>query len=907
MRRVVISSFITLLIVASIAIGYFYFQRLSIVTTNPLNAVPANALFFVEAKGTKGILKKLATENLLFSILNSDSSSGKNLRLIDSALSSNDGMKKIWEDKTIFVSAHLTKANSIDYLYITNVPPAWTDEKAEYFISEYFHITSPFSKRVYENVTVHELAISNDRHFSFAVSKGVFIGSFTSFLIDDAIRQLKSGISMNKSKAFSKVSKTTEAGADVTLYINYISLREFFTAFTSGGNSDLANAIGSFARWSKIDASILNNRLLFHGLTSSVDTADFISSLNGQEPQRIDMTEIIPSRTALFIHIGVSDYAKYYHHLLSNTVYYNPVNKRTELIKAVENKFNIDLEKNLTEWVGNEIALVITEPGSPSFGNSCYACIKTTNIERATESLLAVQIAVNKNTNSKPEEYRKHPVGFINLSGLVPLFYGNLFNNVTRFYYTTAGKYIVIANQIAALRSFIDDYEDNKTLSDDPVFKNGTRNAERESNFYLYANLSRTKNIFRHYASEEFYEAIDQNKVLPEKFSTVTFQLLNRNDVFTTTAQLFRATEKVNDANLLWSLQLDTLVTKAPIILTNSETREKFIMVQDENNTLYLIDDAGNISWKKAMPEKIISDFHVVDANRNGQQQILFNTASILYLLDLNGNDYGNYPIHLPALATNGCELFDFDQSTNYKIFIACRNRMIYAYEISGKPMSGWLFNQPVSDVTKPVRNFKVQDKDYILIYNNTGTVFILDKKGSTRLALKQTRIGRNSTFSLDPGDSLDAAHLVTTDTSGKVLKIYFNGTVKSKSFGTKSIDHAFTMADVDGDGKPDYVFLDHHQLNVMREDSSVIYYHVFMENILPEIHSFSFTTSFQQLGFGSSLENKFFLLNSDGKISNGFPVKGFTGVATNDWGTDGKRMLVVTGSDGSVYAYIIN
>ncbi len=905
MRRVVISSFLTLVILALVAAAYFYFQRYSIVSTDPVNAVPANAVFFIEAKGTKNILKKLSAENLWSSILSSDSTADNNLKLFDSAMSSNDAAKETWENKTIFLSAHLTKANSIDYLYVTNVPSEWSDEKNERFISDAFHTTSPFSKRVYENVTVHELTVSPDQHFSFAVSKGVFIGSFTSFLIDDAIRQLKSGTSVSKSKAFTKILKKSDAKTAATVYINYISLREFFTAFTSGGNTELINGIGSFARWSKLDATILHNGLLFHGLSSSVDTADFISSLNGQQPQRIDMTEIIPARTALFIHIGLSDYSKYYHHLLSNSVYFDPENKRKETIRAIGKKFDVDLEKNLTGWIDNEIALVVTESGSSAFGNSCYACIKAKDIEQASASLLQIQTVVNKNSGAgKPEEYRKHTLGFINLTGLVPLFYSNLFSNVNKFYFTSAGKYIVIANQAAALRSFIDDFEDDKTLSDEAAFKNVSRNAERSSNFYLYVNLVRAKNIFRHYASDDLNARIDKNRTLLNTFSSFTFQLMNRNDVFATTAQFLQATEKVNDANLLWSTQLDTLVTMAPFILTNAETKDKFIMVQDEGNMLYMIDDAGNIAWKKPLPEKIISGFHIVDANRNGQQQILFNTASQLYQLDLTGNDYGNFPIHLPALATNGCEVFDFDGSKNYKIFIACKNRMIYTYEISGKPMSGWLFNQPVSEVTKPIQNFKVLDKDYILIHNSNGAVFLLDKKGTIRLALKQTYIGKNSTFSLMPGDSADAAHLVTTDTTGRILNIYFNGTVKSKSYLPMSSDHAFTLADADGDGKPDYVFLDHHQLNVMRDDSSLIYYHIFIEDILPEIHAFSFTSSLQQLGFASSSDNKFYLVNKDGKIANGFPVKGFTGITSNDWGTDGKRILITSGTDGTVYTY---
>lgn len=905
MKRIVISSLVTLVILGLIAVGYIYIQRYSIVTTDPVNAIPANSVFFIEANGAKNVLKKLSSENIWSAITNADSTSNLNLKILDSALSTNGDVKEIWEEKKIYLSAHLTKANSFDYLWLTNVPSSWTDEKAVHFISEAFHSKSSVSKRVYENVAVHEINVSPEKNFSFAVSKGIFIGSFTSFLIDDAIRQLKNGTPFSKSKAFTKVSKTQDAKTEAAVFINFIALRDFCSAFSSNGNTPLFNAIGSFARWSKLNATVLSNGLLFHGQTASTDTSDFISALTQQQPQKIDVTDILPSRTTLFISFGLSNYSNYFHHLLFNSVYFDSPDKRLQKIKAIENKFGVDFEKNLSSWIGNEITLAVTEPGSSSFENNSYACIRATNIESAATSLLQLQNAVNKNSASgKTDEYRKHQLGYINLAGLVPLFYGNLFSNISKFYFTTAGSYVVIANQSSAIRSFIDDYEDNKTLSEDIAYKNVARNAERTSNYYLYVNLERSKNIFRHYASDDLNQLLNQNKTILNKFSAFTFQIVNRNENIETTVQLLQSKDKINDANLLWSAQLDTALNMPPYFVTDPETKNSFIVVQDEKNNLYMIDESGNIAWKKTLPEKIMGSIHAVDAYKNGKQQIVFNTTTQLYMLDLAGADYGNFPIKLPANATNGCEVFDFDQSKNYKLFVACSNKMIYAYDISGKPMSGWSFNQPVINVTKPLQYFKVKDKDYILVYNHTGNIFLLDKKGSVRTSLKQNFIAMNSTFSLVAGDSLEEDHLVTTDTTGKVLSIYFNGTVKTKSFGYMSSEHAFAAADVDGDGKADYVFLDHHQMKVVRPDSSVIFEHIFLENIIPDLHCFSLAASQQQVGVGSADENKFYFINKDGKPSNGFPVKGFKVNTTGNWGTEGKQILITLGSDGSVYLY---
>ncbi|MCX6292389.1 MAG: DUF3352 domain-containing protein [Bacteroidetes bacterium] len=905
MKRVVISSFITLIILGLIAAGYFYYQRSSITVTDPVKAIPANAVFYMEAKGAKEILKKLSTGDLFSSLTIPDSAAGANLSLVDSALSSDNDIKEIWEEKTIFLSAHLTKANNFDYLWLANVPSSWTDDKAEHFISKAFHAGSVFSRRVYENIPVHELALSGGKNFSFTVTKGIFIGSFTSFLIDDAIRQIKNGTPVTKSKAFSKAADYSGSGDNLSVYINYISLREFLSAYSYGGNGDVFNAISSFARWTKLNAEIQNNGLLFRGRTASTDTTDFISSLAAQEPQRLDMAEILPARTALFVYTGFSDQANFFRHLHSHSAYFDPADKRMKMISSIEKKFNVQADQSLTSWIGNEMALVITEPGSSSFENNSYCVIGSPDVEKATASLAELQRIINKNNDpAKPDEYRKHPLGFINLAGLVPLFYSNLFSNISRFYYTTAGHYIVIANQSSSLKSFVDDFEDNKTLSEDASFKNAMRNAERTSSYFVYLNLERSKNIFRHYASDELGELLNRNQTFLNRFSVFTYQISNHRENFETTVQLLQSKEKISNASLLWSAQLDTTADMIPFTFKNAETKNNSVVIQDDKFNLYMIDEAGNITWKKTLPEKILGSIHLVDAYRNGQQQILFNTAGQLYLFDLTGNDYGNYPIHLPAQATNGCVVLDIDQSKNYKIFLACSNKGIYAYDISGKPMSGWMFSQPVPEVMDPLQYFRVKEKDYLLVYNHKGNVYLLDKKGNTRNAFKQMYVGAYSAFSMMPGDSTTDDHLVATDTTGKVIDIFLNGTVKLKSFGLKSPEHAFKTADIDGDGKNDLIFLDHHQLNVLGEDSSVIYYHIFMENIFPEVNCFTLNSSLQQTGFGSKEENKFYLLNRDGKISNGFPVKGYRGIAVDEWGTEGKRTLVTTGSDGNVYLY---
>lgn len=81
-----------------------------------------------------------------------------------------------------------------------------------------------------------------------------------------------------------------------------------------------------------------------------------------------------------------------------------------------------------------------------------------------------------------------------------------------------------------------------------------------------------------------------------------------------------------------------------PVPVTNHVTGEREIFVQDENNDVYLLNDAGRVLWRLALGESINSDVVQVDAFRNGKLQYLFSTPSRLHLVDRNGEYVGNFP-----------------------------------------------------------------------------------------------------------------------------------------------------------------------------------------------------------------------------------------------------------------------
>lgn len=144
--------------------------------------------------------------------------------------------------------------------------------------------------------------------------------------------------------------------------------------------------------------------------------------------------------------------------------------------------------------------------------------------------------------------------------------------------------------------------------------------------------------------------------------------------------------------------------------------RREGIVVQDEGNTIYLINDAGRILWKLALEEQINSDVWQVDLFKNGKLQYLFSTPSRMHLIDRNGNHAGHFPVTFRAKCEQGISVFDYDGRKEYRIFAPGEDRKVYLYGLDGKLVQGWNPAKADKKIVSKVEHFRVHDKDYIVL-----------------------------------------------------------------------------------------------------------------------------------------------------------------------------------------------
>ncbi|MCX6276360.1 MAG: DUF3352 domain-containing protein, partial [Bacteroidetes bacterium] len=814
MNRFLAASVIGLLLLAIFATGVYFYQRYSIILLDPLRAVPADAAVILEIKKPAESLQDFFSGELRKSLHDDPwiAAAEKNFMLFDSLLKETGAVSEIWEDQTLVISTHLVKAGRFDFLYLLNLPRGWTEQKLKRFIEEGWKMPDQIRKREYENVNIYESRLNDSTIFTFASSKSVAIFSISPLLVEQAIRQLKDGNGIALSKSFLKVVPPAGVNAVIHLYYNNQALKEIATSISPDYDNGFFKMASSFARWNGFAIESENSFLSLRGNTVTFDTTNFLSFFSNQRAQPLNASVVAPSRTALLFQFGISNLPAYFSHLRSNSGFALSEQEKKQVLKDLQSSFNISFETSFTSWVGNEIALIITEPAGNSIDNNIYLCIKASNQADAVNQLNGVRDAVAKEAGLAPsqESYRNYTISSINVKGILPLIFGKLFSGLNGCCYTSLNDYIVFSNQNAALKSLIDENSETKVLSKDPLYNNAAGLLGPTGNVRLYVNPQLSVNLYRPAELQSFLSTIYGSTAIHAQWDY-------KGAVLRSQMHFDFHKKTMKEPVLFWSAQLDTVLSSVPVTVKENNGLQ-FVYVQDAKNSLYKLDESGNIVWKKSLEEKILSQIYPIDIYRDGSKQILFNTPSRLFLLNDDGNNAGNYPIRLPATATNGCSMNA--TSYGYNFYVACSNHYIYAYEAGGKPVADWNYLRTEKNVSRPIQVFTTPENTYLVINEDSGIVLVTDKKGSQQISFagKFTQALYGQSFSYQ-NDSAGNIKWITTDTTGSLILFSNDGTTNKVKSGNFTSDHRFFYAGSYASSNVESVILDNSHLFLLNSD----------------------------------------------------------------------------------------
>ena len=214
------------------------------------------------------------------------------------------------------------------------------------------------------------------------------------------------------------------------------------------------------------------------------------------------------------------------------------------------------------------------------------------------------------------------------------------------------------------------------------------------------------------------------------------FQLKKGNNISNINGVISEIKEDVNNNStaIKYETRIQKNITLGPIIVKNHINYSSELIIQDDNNFIYLINNSGQIEWSKKIDGKILKNIHQIDSYKNGKLQYVFATSNKLYMLDRKGRDVGKFPLKFNDNITQPISVFDYDRNKNYRILIT-QNKELFMFDSRGKRVRGFNYLKNDEIITSP-KHFRISNKD-IIVFKTEKDLKIINRRGKIRIKLK--------------------------------------------------------------------------------------------------------------------------------------------------------------------------
>ena len=853
------------LILIILLIGYNSYKQVTKNTESPLNIIPTNAAVILQCNAASKLYSTLNSVNIWGHMCN--------ISIIDSVNSQIELISKfynhqshIFKNNTLFISFHKVGANNSGLLFSGNF-----ERQA---ISSNMDINSLFGNLIaqveYNNQPIFEIQYKSKTLFVSYKGDIVFF-SENKMLVEDAIRASVSEEKLTFNPSFNTVYSTISKSAEIHLFYNYNSVFEYTNLFTN----KLINT-SDFSGWAATDLRIKNQLIVANGFSAINNSAtNFTDVLASQSSEKISIIDIIPENTSFLFTIGFDNAKRLFdkkNKILQQQLNFRNWNKHRKLI---QDSNNVDYNEFINELHGEA---GIFNTSSTQSDQQQYTFFKSKNSITAS-SLMQGLITENKS-------YTEYTINTLADANITAKLFGGLFNTNAP-YFTIIDDYFIFGISVASLEYLIDNYTSRNTLVNSQQFSNYDNYFSSKSNLFFYINPGEIATTLKNKLQNSYKKKFNFNADSIARFTAFSLQMTTKKDLLLNNINLFYDNDFNQAIKEEWFKQLDTNISMQPQFVYNHFTKEKMIVVQNDDDKIFAINSKGEQMWSLQIESKILGRISSIDAYKNNKYQCLFNTASQLYLIDRNGENVEGFPKLLPGTTTIGHALFDYNNTKKYRIIIVGENNNIYNLDKKGEIVKGWKYKKNSNRIKQSPHHFTIGTNDYILVECNNSGAQLLAINGSKRASFEHGIQFNDNPIQIDKQGTLYA---ITSE--GKLWRGTLDGNSSQLSLPNLATNSLFTIQE--NEGKKQFIYTNKKS--------------VFIVNVnFEEVYSFEVTNNITNLlihnkGLVITTSNELYLWNAN-EITEGFPIAtdGYFNIADID---NNGRTNILNTRNGFIYNY---
>lgn len=757
--------------------AYFHLKHTKKPALQAVSVLPDSAVCVLSSNDFNELANKLTNQNLIWQELtgiSQFSEINKHLHFFDSVITENRELKDFFNDRSIFLALYSQNKNN-DILLTFNL----NDEAQQ---EEFLKLTAEKFKSSSSAEGEQEFTVEKTKYY-LETTRGVVAIASDKKLIDNAFAEKNK--KQNVNAEYAALKKLMDKETVCNMFLDFSSL--------SKANSKIKTKELIFSGKTICDVEFNPDEITFNGFNSP-DSTSILNSLAGQQPQPCDFVGILPFNTISYKAIGISDYPNWKKRL----------NIAPEKIfsywKGINDSAMFNVERQLTENIGGKILMTELKYNNV-ISKALVTEVKDTADVNEVLKYISDSIIVFQNVKT----------GLLKNKELAQVLYGNVFD-MSSAYAFVFGNYFIVTENKETADYYINSAVNNSMATQNEVFMNYAKdNLNSPFNYQYYGSPNKNIPVIK----DIFSFAKNETEKRFQKFSdlSVTFSNYKNTLQFRTNLKYQQNTNN-KDVPGLWTFEADTIINSRTWTFINHKSNENELLVQDAKNNLYLVNATGNSLWKKEINETIVSDIYTVDAFRNNKFQLLFNTANYLHLVDRNGNYVEGFPVKLPARATNALVVFDYENTKEYRLLIACEDKTIYNFNVNGTKNEKFAPIKTNDEVKLPVEYVKVGASDYLVACDAGGKIYVYSRRGAGRIDFSNKILENSTMYFVDAGNNIQNSRIIYLDDKNSLLESISLDDKKSAAKLSEEFEEAsYSFERIDDDKKTDIIILDKSKL----------------------------------------------------------------------------------------------
>jgi len=542
MKKVLKVLFIIVLAIGLPIAGFFVYQMYFAKSggRDAMSLIPPNVVFVIETNDITEAWQAFSSSAMWRHLLRNEDFKefDTEINQITDLMNNNAAVKMMLENRDIYIAAHTKAPNDYDFMFVVDLQK--TSTLAGVIEEGLKHIGYNYTETEYLGVAVHELIDPNDAEFKMYLSMvdNLFIGTFDKSVLENAIKNRDDNVWGNNVE-FQEVFSELGSKKLFSFYFNYDQFAPFIKVFLEEDNETVA-MIGNSLLYSALDMYFADERLSFKGFTNLDSLPSFVTALASVAPGKTRAHEILSNQTAFYFSMSFDSYKELQNKMLEQ--YKEEAGQEYEdyekNLKLVERILGMTVNEALFDWFGNEIAVAKLRPTFDTRAEDILALIHANDIDLAKESLEKMLTKIRRRTGMRFDDiqYKNFTINYLETErGFFMLLFGKLFEDLEKPYFTFIDDYVLFSNSMETLKGAIDDYVAGRTLAHDAKFMAFKDEFNVKGNISIFIQMPKIYSNLYYYAQPDSKEEIQQNKDLILSFAKIGFQLVNENDMLTTT------------------------------------------------------------------------------------------------------------------------------------------------------------------------------------------------------------------------------------------------------------------------------------------------------------------------------------------------------------------------------------